>query len=104
MNKNGEIIPENTITKPPSAELRPNQQDTDSLPEYEDLDQILYDFIELNKAPDEIVAKGFDEQVVNKVIRMVNRNEYKRFQTAPILRVSSKAFGVGRKMPLVARY
>jgi NAD+ synthase (glutamine-hydrolysing) len=104
MNKYGEVIPENTIVKPPSAELRPDQKDTDSLPEYEDLDKILFDYIEMNKSPKEIVEQGFDEQVVNKVIRMVNMNEYKRFQAAPVLRVSSKAFGFGRKMPLVARY
>ncbi|NQU51664.1 MAG: NAD+ synthase [Bacteroidetes bacterium] len=104
MNKNGEVIPENTIVKPPSAELRPDQKDTDSLPAYEDLDEILFDYIEMNKSPNEIIEKGFDEQVVNRVIRMVNMNEYKRFQAAPILRVSSKAFGFGRKMPLVAKY
>ncbi len=104
MNKDGEIIPENTIVKPPSAELRPDQKDTDSLPEYEDLDRILFHYIELNKSPKEITELGFEEQVVNRIIRMVNMNEYKRFQAAPILRVSSKAFGFGRKMPLVAKY
>jgi NAD+ synthase (glutamine-hydrolysing) len=104
MNKEGEIIPENTIVKPPSAELRPGQKDTDSLPEYKDLDKILFNFIELNKSPKEIVSLGFDEEVITKVIRMVNMNEYKRFQSAPILRVSSKAFGFGRKIPLVAKY
>lgn len=104
INKDREIIPENTIIKPPSAELRPDQKDTDSLPEYEDLDTMLFHFIELNKSPEEIVALGFEPQTVERVIRMVNRNEYKRFQAAPILRVSSKAFGFGRKMPLVARY
>ncbi len=104
INRYREIIPENSIVKPPSAELRPNQKDTDSLPEYEVLDEILFSFIELNQSPDEIVEKGFDEKEVRRVIRMVNINEYKRFQAAPILRVSSKAFGFGRKMPLVARY
>lgn len=104
MNKDGEVIPENTIVKPPSAELRPDQKDTDSLPEYKDLDEMLFNYIELNKSPKEIAALGFDEAVVRRVIRMVNMNEYKRFQAAPILRVSSKAFGFGRKMPLVARY
>lgn len=104
MNKDGEVIPENSIIKPPSAELRPNQKDTDSLPEYEDLDRILFNFIEMNKSPREIVELGFGEDVVTRVIRMVNMNEYKRFQAAPILRVSSKAFGFGRKMPLVAKY
>ncbi|WP_321342787.1 NAD+ synthase [uncultured Draconibacterium sp.] len=104
MNKHGEVIPENTIVKPPSAELRPDQKDTDSLPEYEELDDMLFNYIELNKSPKEIAALGYDEAVVRRVIRMVNMNEYKRFQAAPILRVSSKAFGFGRKMPLVARY
>jgi NAD+ synthase (glutamine-hydrolysing) len=104
MNREREIIPENSIVKPPSAELRPDQKDTDSLPDYSVLDEILFSFIELNQSPKEIVAKGFDEKEVNRVIRMVNINEYKRFQAAPILRVSSKAFGFGRKMPLVARY
>ncbi|WP_347840051.1 NAD+ synthase [uncultured Draconibacterium sp.] len=104
MNKDGEIIPENTIVKPPSAELRPDQKDTDSLPDYKDLDAMLFNYIELNKSPKEIADLGFDEAVVRRVIRMVNMNEYKRFQAAPILRVSSKAFGFGRKMPLVARY
>jgi len=104
INKDGEVIPENSILKPPSAELRPDQKDSDSLPEYEDLDRILFNFIELNKSPKEIMELGFEESVVRRVIRMVNMNEYKRFQAAPILRVSSKAFGFGRKMPLVARY
>jgi NAD+ synthase (glutamine-hydrolysing) len=104
MNKDREIIPENTIVKPPSAELRPDQKDTDSLPDYKDLDEMLFNYIELNKSPKEIAALGFDENVVRRVIRMVNMNEYKRFQAAPIIRVSSKAFGFGRKMPLVAKY
>ncbi len=104
MNKDGETIPENTIVKPPSAELRPDQKDTDSLPDYKDLDEMLFNYIELNKSPKEIADLGFEEQVVRRVIRMVNMNEYKRFQGAPIIRVSSKAFGFGRKMPLVAKY
>ncbi len=104
MNREREIIPENTIVKPPSAELRPDQKDTDSLPEYEILDEILFSFIEQNLSPNEIENKGFDPETVKKVIRMVNTTEYKRFQAAPILRVSSKAFGFGRKMPLVAKY
>lgn len=104
INREKEIIPQNTITKPPSAELRPDQKDSDSLPEYHDLDRMLFAFIEQNLSPTEIVEMGFDEAVVNKVIRMVNMNEYKRFQAAPILRISSKAFGFGRRMPLVAKY
>ncbi len=104
INREKEIIPQNTITKPPSAELRPDQKDSDSLPEYHDLDKMLFGYIEMNLSPKEIVAMGFDEKVVNRVIRMVNMNEYKRFQAAPILRISSKAFGFGRRMPLVAKY
>ena len=104
INIEREIIPENSIAKPPSAELRPNQKDTDSLPDYDILDGILFRFIELNQSPGEISGQGFDRETVTRVIRMVNTNEYKRFQTPPILRVSSKAFGFGRKMPLVAKY
>jgi NAD+ synthase (glutamine-hydrolysing) len=104
INRNGEIIPENTIVKPPSAELRPDQKDTDSLPEYEILDGILYRYIELQYSASDIIQDGYNETLVKRVIRMVNNNEYKRFQTPPILRVSSKAFGLGRKMPLVAKY
>ncbi len=104
INQNSEIIPNNTIIKPPSAELRPDQKDSDSLPDYAVLDKILYAYIEQNKSPNEIIKQGFDSEIVFKTIRLVNYNEYKRFQTPPILRVSSKAFGFGRKMPLVAQY
>ena len=104
INNHGEIIPQNTITKPPSAELRADQKDSDSLPEYDILDKILYHYIELKKSAEEIITLGIDEQLVLKTIKMVNTNEYKRYQTPPILRVSSKAFGTGRRMPLVAKY
>ena len=104
INRDSEIIPINTIQKPPSAELRPDQKDSDSLPDYDILDQILFDYIELNLSPDEIIAKGFDESTVFRTVKMVNTNEYKRFQAPPILRISSKAFGFGRRMPLVAKY
>jgi len=104
INREQKIIPVNTIVKPPSAELRPDQKDTDSLPDYDILDQILFDYIELNLSPAEIIAKGFDEYTVLRTVKMVNNNEYKRFQAPPILRISSKAFGFGRRMPLVARY
>jgi NAD+ synthase (glutamine-hydrolysing) len=103
INRDQEVIPLNTITKPPSAELRPDQKDSDSLPEYDVLDRILFDYIELAKSPAAIVESGFEEATVRRTILLVNRNEYKRFQTPPILRVSSKAFGFGRKMPLVAK-
>lgn len=104
INRNGTIIPENSILKPPSAELRPGQKDSDSLPEYDLLDKILFQYIELNRAPADIAASVAEIGLVNKVVRMVNMNEYKRFQAAPILRVSSKAFGFGRKMPVVAKF
>lgn len=104
INKDQEIIPWNTITKPPSAELRPDQKDSDSLPEYEILDEILYQYIELRKGPKELIAMGFDEVLVKRILKLVNTNEYKRHQTPPILRISSKAFGMGRRMPIVARY
>ena len=104
MNKDGEVIPKNIITKPPSAELRPNQKDSDSLPPYEDLDQILFQYIEKRKGPKEIIAMGFEEKLVRRVLRLVNINEFKRYQTAPVLRVSPKAFGMGRRMPIVGKY
>jgi NAD+ synthase (glutamine-hydrolysing) len=104
INREGVIIPENIITKPPSAELRPDQKDSDSLPDYHDLDEILYQYIELRKSPKEIFDMGYDEGLVRKTLKLVNTNEYKRYQTPPILRVSSKAFGMGRRMPIVARY
>ena len=104
INRDREIIPFNTILKPPSAELRPDQKDSDSLPDYDILDRILFDYIELNLSPAEIISKGFDESTVLRTVSMVNNNEYKRFQAPPILRISSKAFGFGRRMPLVAWY
>lgn len=104
INRHSEAIPENIITKPPSAELRPGQKDTDSLPDYESLDEILYQYIEKRQGPREIIEMGFDEKLVRRILKMVNTNEYKRYQTPPILRVSSKAFGMGRRMPIVARY
>ena len=104
MNREKEVVPVNTIVKPPSAELRPDQKDSDSLPDYDVLDKVLYKYIELEQSPKEIIEAGFDEAVVNRAVRLVNMNEYKRYQTPPIIRVSSKAFGIGRRMPLVAKY
>ncbi len=104
MNKDGEVIPVNTITKPPSAELRPDQKDSDSLPDYKILDEILFQYIEKRQGPKEIIKMGFDKKLVNRVLRLVNINEFKRHQTAPVLRVSSKAFGMGRRMPIVGKY
>lgn len=104
INRNGELIPEKIIHKAPSAELRPNQKDSDSLPDYSVLDKVLYQYIEQLKGPDEIKAMGFDPALVDRVLRLVNVNEYKRNQFCPIIRVSPKAFGVGRRMPIVGKY
>lgn len=104
INKDIEIIPINTIIKPPSAELRPDQKDEDSLPPYDILDSILKLYIEDQYSINEIIAKGYEEKIVKRVIWLVNSNEYKRYQMAPVLRVCNKAFGYGRKIPLVAKY
>ena len=104
MNKDGEVIPQNIITKPPSAELRPDQKDSDSLPPYEQLDEVLYQYIEKQQGPKEIIKMGFDKKLVARVLRLVNISEFKRYQTAPMLRVSNKAFGMGRRMPIVGKY
>jgi len=104
INRNEERIPLNSITKAPSAELRPGQKDADSLPDYDTLDAILRLYIEKKYSRDEIIAAGYKAETVQKTVLMVNRNEYKRFQSPPILRLSPKAFGLGRRMPLVAQY
>lgn len=104
INRNKEIIPQNIIDKAPSAELRPNQKDSDSLPDYATLDRILYQYIERRQSPKEIIAQGFDAALVARTLKMVNTNEYKRNQFCPIIRVSSKAFGVGRRVPIVGKY
>lgn len=104
INRSEEIIPKNILTKAPSAELRPNQKDSDSLPDYELLDAILNYYIEDRKGPNEIIKLGFGEELVKRTLKMVNNNEWKRLQAPPVLRVSSKSFGPGRRMPLVAKY
>jgi NAD+ synthase (glutamine-hydrolysing) len=104
INRNGIIIPEAILKKAPSAELRPGQKDSDSLPEYHILDPLLFQYIEKRKGPAELIKAGFEEALVKRVLKMVNINEYKRFQTPPILRVSPKAFGMGRRMPIVGKY
>lgn len=104
INRDRVIIPINTIEKPPSAELRPDQKDSDSLPEYDLLDAVLYQHIELEKGPEQLIGIGFDPDLVNRVLRMVARAEFKRFQAPPTLRVSAKSFGAGRVMPIVATY
>lgn len=104
INRNKEIIPENIIYKAPSAELRPDQKDADSLPEYNILDEILYQYIERRKGPQEIKDMGFDAALTDRILKLVNTNEYKRNQFCPIIRVSPKAFGIGRRVPIVGKY
>jgi NAD+ synthase (glutamine-hydrolysing) len=104
INRNKEIIPVNIITKAPSAELRPNQKDSDSLPDYSILDKILFQYIEKRQGPEEIKQQGFDTALVDRVLKLVNTNEYKRNQFCPIIRISPKAFGVGRRVPIVGKY
>ena len=104
INQKKDVIPKNILTKAPSAELRPNQKDSDSLPDYKILDPILYQYIEGRKGPNELIAAGFDVNMVRMVLKMINTNEYKRFQAPPILRVSPKAFGMGRRMPIAGKY
>lgn len=104
INRNGEMIPENILVKAPSAELRPGQKDTDSLPDYPVLDEILYQYIERQQGPEELIALGHDSALVARVLGLVNRAEFKRAQFCPIIRVSPKAFGTGRRLPIVAKY
>ena len=104
LNRKGEVIPQSSIVKPPSAELRPNQTDQDSLPPYETLDAILKLYVEEWKEVDEIAAAGFDRDLVARLLKLVDTNEFKRRQAAPTIRVSSKAFGNGRQMPIAQRW
>ena len=104
INRDKEIIPRNIINKPPSAELRPDQQDSDSLPGYVVLDKILYNYIEKQKGPAEISALGIDAKLVAEILSLVNRNEHKRYQSPPVLRVSNRAFGLGRRMPIAGKF
>jgi len=104
INRNSQVIPANILEKAPSAELRPGQKDSDSLPDYDILDKILYQYIERRQGPKEIIAMGIDEALVGRVLKLVNSNEYKRNQFCPIIRVSCKAFGIGRRVPIVGKY
>jgi len=104
INRDKEIIPAASLTKPPSAELRPNQTDQDTLPPYDVLDAILDAYVVEGKSAAEIIAGGFDEATVKRVVRLIDLNEYKRRQAAPGLKVTSKAFGVGRRIPIAQRY
>jgi NAD+ synthetase len=99
------LIPESTLSKPPSAELRPDQRDTDSLPEYEVLDQILEDYVEDLKTVKQIAAeRGFDKELVLRIVRLIERSEFKRQQAPPGLKITEKAFGIGRRFPIAAKY
>jgi NAD+ synthase (glutamine-hydrolysing) len=104
VNRNREVIPEAILTKPPSAELRPDQKDTDSLPPYEVLDPILEAYVERYETTAQIEEKyGFPASTVEHVVHLVERTEYKRQQAAPVLKVTSKSFGTGRRFPIAAR-
>ena len=103
-NRNGVVIPQSTIDKPPSAELAPGQRDDDSLPPYEVLDQIIDGYVVELRTETELIADGFDPEVVRRVLRLIDINEYKRRQAAPGLRVTTKAFGGGRRIPIAARH
>ncbi|MDR4987798.1 MAG: NAD+ synthase [Bacteroidales bacterium] len=103
INEHEEIIPENSITKPPSAELKPDQKDTDSLPDYALLDALLYCMLEKQEGTEEMIRAGFDKETVIRVKKMLHLSEYKRRQSPPILRVSPKCLGIGREMPLEAK-
>ena len=103
-NQQSAVIPERVITRPPSAELAPDQEDTDSLPPYEILDPILEDFIENDLSPAEIASKGFDRGTVDQIVRMVVRNEHKRRQAPPGVRVTRRAFGRDRRYPITSGF
>jgi NAD+ synthase (glutamine-hydrolysing) len=100
----GPCIPSEIIHKAPSAELRPDQKDSDSLPTYDTLDAVLFQYIEKHQGPREIIAMGFDKDLVYRVLKLVNQSEYKRYQAPPVLRISDKSFGSGRRLPIVAKY
>jgi NAD+ synthase (glutamine-hydrolysing) len=104
INSVKEIIPARIISKPPSAELRPNQLDTDSLPDYDTLDPVLFRYIELERSPEQIIDEGFNAALVEKVAKLVRGSEFKRRQSPPVLRVSSRAFGSGRRIPIISKY
>jgi NAD+ synthetase len=104
INREREIIPDATITKPPSAELRPDQKDQDSLPDYEILDAILDAYVVQARQVEQIIQQGFDAAVVKKIVRLIDNSEYKRRQAAPGLKVTTKAFGMGRRVPIAQNY
>ncbi len=103
-NSLSQVIPERVITRPPSAELRPDQVDQDSLPDYKILDAILQRFVEEDQSDDEIIAAGYDAETVHRVIKMVVRNEYKRRQAAPGVRITPRSFGRDRRYPITSKF
>jgi NAD+ synthase (glutamine-hydrolysing) len=103
INRLSEVIPENTIRRAPTAELRPNQKDQDSLPDYEILDDILRLSVEEQLSVDHIAARGYEKRIVDEVVRMIHKSEYKRRQAPPGLKVTIRAFGIGRRMPIAMR-
>jgi len=104
LNADAEVIPESTLSKPPSAELRPDQEDQDSLPPYDVLDRVVEAWVEEHRSEEEIIAEGLDPEAVRHVVRLITRNEYKRRQAAPGIKITAKAFGVGRRYPIAAKY
>lgn len=104
LNSDREIMPKNIITKPPSAELKPEQMDQDSLPDYDTLDDILERLTEKQQSADEIVAAGHSAEIVKKVVRLLTRAEFKRRQAPPVLKVTDRAFGMGWRMPIASRW
>jgi NH3-dependent NAD+ synthetase len=104
LNVEGELIPQNILDKPPSAELRPDQTDQDTLPPYDVLDLVVEGYVEYNRSVDEMVADGLDRPAVEQVVNLINRTEYKRRQAAPGIKITGKAFGVGRRYPIAAEY
>ncbi len=104
INRSRPVIPESTLTKAPSAELRPNQTDQDELPPYDVLDAVLRLYVEEQQSRREIIERGYDTALVDRIVGMVDRNEYKRRQAPPGLKVTSKAFGYGRRLPIVHRF
>jgi NAD+ synthase (glutamine-hydrolysing) len=103
INRGGEVIPKSIIQKAPSAELKPDQTDQDTLPPYDVLDRIIKDYVENRASAEAIVAKGEDKRTVEAVIRMIDTNEYKRRQAAPGIKITSKAFGLGRRFPIARK-
>ncbi len=104
VNRHQVVIPVSTLTKPPSAELRPDQKDQDSLPDYDILDAILQAYVVDHRSASEIVSMGYDQAIVTRIIRLIDMNEYKRRQSAPGLKVTTRAFGMGRRVPIAQRY